>query len=249
MEAKDLKLEVSSKFIDGEENNFQVGNVKFVVTPPLDEDYWQFRVKVDDDQAIVGFPKFHTIGIGFAKEDDWNTNLPHSYKAETIFEHIKKNKRYASIPDELCIKAIKMIQKVAKEMEKAEREAENIIARKVVPALFEEDGKELSKKEFAERCHVQRANKRARYADSGALAPVRKFCLYFDMGGRDHFGYTFKAKMYARTQTEALQRFHSMIRRYALGESEPANDWNNEEFYVSLPEENKITGFKIALSF
>lgn len=249
MEAKDLVLEINPELLEGDENNFQIGNMKFIVTPPLDEDYWQFRVKVHDDQAIVGFPKMMTIGIGFAKEDNWNLNLPYkNTRAEDLYEYIKANKRYASIPDELCIKAIKMIQKVAGEMEKMERESENIIARSVVPALFDEDGKELSKKEFKERCYIQRASRCARY-EGGVKSNVRKFCLYFDLEGRDNFGYTFKARMYARTQTEALQRFHSMIRRYALGESEPANEWNQEEFAVSLPEENKITGFKIALSF
>jgi hypothetical protein len=249
MEAKDLVLEINPELLEGNENNFQIGNVKFIVTPPIDEDYWQFRVKVHDDQAIVGFPKIMTTGIGFAKEDEWNLNLPYkNSKAEEIFEWIKKNKRYASIPDELCIKAIKMIQKAAKEMEKVEREMENVIARSVVPALFEEDGKELSKKEFKERCYVQRASRCARYV-TGEMSKVRKFCLYFDQGGRDYFGYNFKVKMYARTTTEALERFHSMLRRYALGEENPAAEWNDEEFYVSLPEEGKITGFKIALSF
>ena len=30
-------------------------------------------VRLSDAQAILGFPKYLTIGIGFAIEDDWNT--------------------------------------------------------------------------------------------------------------------------------------------------------------------------------
>ena len=47
-----------------------------MVTPALSESYWAYRVKLSDKQAMLGFPKFGTIGIGFAIEEDWNTNLP-----------------------------------------------------------------------------------------------------------------------------------------------------------------------------
>lgn len=89
------------------------GNVAVLMTPPIDEAYWMFRVQVGEGQAIVGFPKFTTIGIGFAKEEDWNTNLP--YKCETleIWDHIKHNKGNPSIKDEDCIAAIRMVQEAA----------------------------------------------------------------------------------------------------------------------------------------
>src|SRR4029079_19214317 len=67
-------------------------------TPPIDDDYWRWRVVVGDGQAIVGFPKFGTGGIGFAREGDWNTNLPYTQPAETIFDHISHNKGDDTIP-------------------------------------------------------------------------------------------------------------------------------------------------------
>jgi hypothetical protein len=35
-----------------------------MLTPLIDEDYWAYRVQLSDEQAIVGFPKFGTVGIG-----------------------------------------------------------------------------------------------------------------------------------------------------------------------------------------
>lgn len=82
----------------------------FALTPPIDESYWAYRVRLADEQAIVGFPKFSTIGIGFAQEEDWNTNLPYTCSAEQIYEHIEHNKADDSISREDCITAIRMIQ-------------------------------------------------------------------------------------------------------------------------------------------
>lgn len=84
-----------------------------MMTPPIDEDYWEYRVRLSDKQAIVGFPKFFTIGIGFAVEEDWNTNLPYTCTAEEIFSHIKHNKGDDSITDEDAIRAIQMVQSAA----------------------------------------------------------------------------------------------------------------------------------------
>ena len=85
------------------------GNVVVMVTPPIGEDYWSVRVAVTGDQAIIGFPKFGTIGIGFQHEDKgWNTNLPYTCEAPEIYDHIKVNRRTASRAT--CIRAIKMIQ-------------------------------------------------------------------------------------------------------------------------------------------
>jgi hypothetical protein len=81
-----------------------------MITPPIDEEYWAYRVKLGDAQAIVGFPKFMTIGIGFANEEDWNTNLPWSCDAEEIYDHIAHNKGDESISREDCVAAIQMIQ-------------------------------------------------------------------------------------------------------------------------------------------
>ena len=148
-----LVLEVNGRFLDGDKSKFRVGNIICMVTPPINEDFWQFRVKVDKDQSIVGFPKFSTIGIGFAKEDNWNTNLPYDTSTNHLWEHIKENKYFASIPDERCIQAIKMVQKAAKEWFQVEKDAENMIVFQNEPMLKDEDtGKILSKKEFKDRC-------------------------------------------------------------------------------------------------
>lgn len=86
-----------------------IGGV-ILITPDLDEDYWAYRVIVGEHQAVLGFPKFGTIGIGFAIEDDWNTNLPYTSDTQTIWNHIKRNKGDDNIPDAWCIEAIQMIQ-------------------------------------------------------------------------------------------------------------------------------------------
>lgn len=78
--------------------------------PPVGEDYWLYRVRVADGQAVVGFPKFSTVGIGFAVETDWNTNLPYTCDTVEIYEHIEHNRGDESIRREDCIEAIRMIQ-------------------------------------------------------------------------------------------------------------------------------------------
>ena len=70
-----------------------------LITPPIDEDFWSYRVRVSDTQAVVGFPKFGVVGVGFAIEnEDWNTNLPSSIAAEEILGHIAVNKGDDAIP-------------------------------------------------------------------------------------------------------------------------------------------------------
>ena len=86
-----------------------------MLTPPVNEDYWLFRVRLSDTQAIVGFPKFRTIGIGFAREEDWNTNLPYTCGAAEIYDHIAHNKGDDAITREACIAAIEMVQQAAAE--------------------------------------------------------------------------------------------------------------------------------------
>jgi len=86
-----------------------------MMTPPIDEDYWLYRVRLGGKQAIVAFPKFSTIGIGFAQEEDWNTNLPYTCGTEEIYEHIAHNKGDDSISREDCLAAIAIVQAAAKE--------------------------------------------------------------------------------------------------------------------------------------
>ena len=86
-----------------------------MLTPPVGaEGYWSYRVRLSGKQAVIGFPKFGTIGIGFAEEEDWNTNLPYSVDTEQIFSHIKHNKGDDTIPDADVREAISMIQQAAR---------------------------------------------------------------------------------------------------------------------------------------
>jgi hypothetical protein len=92
-----------------------------MITPPLGEDYWEYRVRLSDTQAVVGFPKFGTIGIGFAAEEDWNANLPYTCGTEEIYAHIQHNKGDESITRADCLQAIRMIQDAASEARTASR--------------------------------------------------------------------------------------------------------------------------------
>ena len=105
-------LEINQDFVNPD-TTIQGEGISIVMCPPVDEDFWVFRVPVSDKQAIVGFPKFFTIGIGFQVEEDWNTNLPYTCPAERIYEHIVHNKGDDSISKQDCIKAIEMIQATA----------------------------------------------------------------------------------------------------------------------------------------
>ena len=82
-----------------------------MITPAVgDKDYWVFRVQLSSKQAVVAFPKFLTLGIGFLMEEDWNTNLPYQCDVDEIFNHIKHNKGSKKIADEDVTLAIKMIK-------------------------------------------------------------------------------------------------------------------------------------------
>lgn len=113
----ELQLEVNQGFVEANTNIRIDGVATLMVTPPINKDYWLFRVKLHEDQAIVGFPKFGTIGIGFAQEKDWNTNLPYTCPAEQIYNHIKHNKKYDEITDEQALAAIKLVQGAVKALE------------------------------------------------------------------------------------------------------------------------------------
>lgn len=97
-----------------------IGGV-IAVTPPLNESFWAYRVVLTESQAVVGFPKFSTIGIGFADEEDWNTNLPWTSNAEEIAAHIADNKGDDAITDEDVVAAIRLIQAAVAEDKAAVR--------------------------------------------------------------------------------------------------------------------------------
>ena len=118
----DLVLETRT-----EENGTPVikaGGVEVAFTPPIGENYWCYRVRLSDKQAVVGFPKFNTIGVGFAVEKaDWNTNLPYHVPVEKLFQHIKHNKGSRKIKDADVRTAIAMIQAAAMADRNEERRA------------------------------------------------------------------------------------------------------------------------------
>lgn len=109
------QVEINERFVKANTDIHLPGGGLVMITPPLDGDYWLFRVRLSNTQAIVGFPKFGTIGIGFQREDeDWNTNLPYSCDAAEIFNHISDNKGDDAIADEDCIAAIGLVQEAAR---------------------------------------------------------------------------------------------------------------------------------------
>ena len=112
---KPLQLEINPTGVPHDEGVDSCAKRGILITPPVGrEDFWLFRVKLSDNQAIVGFPKFNTVGIGFQKEkENWNTNLPFSCSTERIFNHIKKNKGSKSIRKSDCMQAIQMIREAA----------------------------------------------------------------------------------------------------------------------------------------
>jgi hypothetical protein len=103
-----LKVEIR----DQEDKTLHAGPV--TVTPMIDEGYWAYRVRLSETQAIVAFPKFFTIGVGFAQEEDWNTNLPYTCETDEIWQHIRHNKADDGISDEDCVAAIRLIQDAIK---------------------------------------------------------------------------------------------------------------------------------------
>jgi len=107
MSKQSLVLEIRNQ----DDKTVHLGPV--MITPAIGEDYWEYRVRLSETQAIVGFPKFSTIGIGFAQEEDWNTNLPYTCEAEEIYGHIEHNKGDNSIARDDCIAAIRLVQAAA----------------------------------------------------------------------------------------------------------------------------------------
>lgn len=110
---KELELEFRDGY-HGKNHTFKVGNTTVMMTPMIDEDYWVFRVKLHEDQAVIAFPKFSTMGIGFAQEEDWNTNLPYRCQTKNICAHIWENRKYEEITRPMVMKAIQMLQKASK---------------------------------------------------------------------------------------------------------------------------------------
>jgi hypothetical protein len=95
-------------------------------TPDIDKDYYIMKVNLYKDQALVAFPKFGLIGVGFALESDWNTNLPYQTDTERLYNWIKRNKKYRAITKQTCLEGLKMLQAACKQYEKDEKAKEPI---------------------------------------------------------------------------------------------------------------------------
>jgi len=110
-----MKIEVDPNCEDQSLRVFDSsGEFIFTVTPQSKGGRrWLFRVKLKYDQAILGFPKMGTIGIGFAKEEDWDFNVPCEESVDVIFDNIKSNKRYSDISEREVREAIQMVKAVA----------------------------------------------------------------------------------------------------------------------------------------
>jgi hypothetical protein len=122
-----LVLECRKEF-NKDNGIINMGNAVIMITPPLDEDYWIMRIKLYRNQALVAFPKFGLIGVGFAIESDWNTNLPYQTSPERLYEHIKINKKYDQLTKERCIEAIILLQAACKQYEKEKAEKEIVLS-------------------------------------------------------------------------------------------------------------------------
>lgn len=97
-----------------EETNRTANVGRVSISPAVSEDYWSYRVRLTEGQAVVGFPKYSTIGIGFAVEEDWNTNLPYTIDTDEIRKHIWHNRGDKAIKKPVVREAIRLIQEAAK---------------------------------------------------------------------------------------------------------------------------------------
>lgn len=111
----DLVLERRRQVVDPSVAGVTASGVTVFLGGPGSDDEWSYRVVLSPRQAVLGFRKIGTIGIGFAIEEYWNTNMPYRRDAQEIFDHIRDNKGDGEISDEDCLAAIRMIQDAARE--------------------------------------------------------------------------------------------------------------------------------------
>lgn len=107
-------IEVNTSAIE-DRPPLQIGSQRVMVTPPITESFWLWRVRLTDRQAVVAFPKFGTIGIGFQHEFDWNCNLPYTCTASEIADHIWHNRSDGSITMDMVVQAIEELQETIAE--------------------------------------------------------------------------------------------------------------------------------------
>ncbi len=200
-----MKLEINPNQVD----RTLVGNI--AICSPGDQENWSYKVQLTEKQAIVGFPKFRQIGIAFLVEKaDGNTNLPSNSDAEEIYDWIKVNKGDDSISKEVCIKAIKKIQRAVKKVERAEIESMNKKAMEVEPLLVGDKGKLITKKHFKEVTHVSTYGK----------GRFRRYAIMFGYK-ESRWKYMFKigCGYDIKTKAQAINRAYELLVRYnATGE-------------------------------
>ena len=122
---KNLTVEYKKGF-EPSKDAINTGKVLIMFTPDISEDYWLMRVVLYKDQSIVAFPKFGMIGIGFAIESDWNTNLPYQTDTERLYNWIKRNKKYRAITKQTCLEGLKMLQEACKKYDEDRKAKESI---------------------------------------------------------------------------------------------------------------------------
>jgi hypothetical protein len=106
---KNLVVEYKKGF-EPSKDCIYTGRGVIMFTPAINKEYYIMRVNLYKDQSLVAFPKFGLIGIGFAQESDWNTNLPYQTDIEYLYKHIRCNKKYKAITKQMCLEGLKLLQ-------------------------------------------------------------------------------------------------------------------------------------------
>ena len=123
---KKLTVEYKKGF-EPDKDTIYTGRGVIMFTPAINKEYYIMRVVLYKDQALVAFPKFGLIGVGFAiEEGSWNTNLPYQVEAERLYRHIRINKKYRAITKQTCLEGLKMLQEACANYEKEKKAKESI---------------------------------------------------------------------------------------------------------------------------
>lgn len=229
---KNLKILVNEKLVDEDKYRATIqtsyGPIGLMFFGPnKDEDYWLFRVQVHDDQYIDAFPKFMTIGIGFAFEDDGNTNLPYNCSTNEIFNNIKKNKRYASISDSVCKQAIRMLQKAAEDYKAFERSVEAQEMYQHEPLIVNEEQTDfISYEEFKGNAVIQRLKDKVVFRRNydGSTFERASFCIYF--GKNENGSYKYRVRLYELNQKSACRMAFNTIKILAVSNEKEYKEIN-----------------------
>lgn len=76
--------------------------------------YWFARIRLYEDQYMIATPRSYLDGnkwaIGFARGNKTPRLTPSDKPAEDIYETIRHNKTYGSLPKSKCLGAIELLQ-------------------------------------------------------------------------------------------------------------------------------------------